>query len=310
MCTEAGLPPGAISVIPGLGHEAGAALANHPDVDKVAFTGSVPTARKIMTAAALGPRGISLELGGKSPAIVFEDAHVDSAVDWIMTGIFYGTGQVCSATSRVLVHSNIRDAIMKRLLERAAAIQMGAALEEKMMNATDSVMGPVVSKGQYDKIWAYIDHAKKSGVKVAYGGDRSLVSHLGAGFFIPPTILADVPPESNVWREEIFGPVLCIREFKTEEEALQVANDTTYGLAAAVFSADEARCERVARGLRCGIVWKNCSQPTFIQAPWGGIKQSGFGRELGRWGLEEYTSVKQVTGCAPDFNWGLWMSKM
>jgi len=308
MCTEAGLPAGAISVVPGLGHEAGAALANHPDVDKIAFTGSVPTARKIMAACALGPRGISLELGGKSAAIVFEDCHIESTVDWIMTGIFYGTGQVCSATSRLLVHTNVREKILARLVERAKAVQIGNALEEKMMNATDSVMGPVVSRPQYDKIWAYIDDAKKAGVKVAYGGDKSLVAHLPKeGYYIPPTVLVDVPTDSAIWRDEIFGPVLAVREFKTEAEAIHLANDSNYGLAAAVFSANAERCERVARHLRAGIVWKNCSQPTFIQAPWGGVKQSGFGRELGRWGLEEFTSVKQITGCAPDYNWGLWM---
>jgi len=179
------------------------------------------------------------------------------------------------------------------------------------MNAADSVMGPIISKGQCDKIWGYIENAKKAGIKVACGGDKSLVAHLPKdGNWVPPTVLVDVPTDAAVWREEIFGPVLCVREFKTEAEALQLANDSNYGLGSAVFSADAERCERVARGLRAGIVWKNSSQPTFIQAPWGGIKQSGFGRELGRWGLEEFTSVKQVTGCANDFNWGLWMSKI
>jgi len=200
---------------------------------------------------------------------------------------------------------------MARLVARAAAVQMGPALEEKLMNAADSVMGPIISKAQCDKIWGYIENAKQSGIKVAYGGDKSLVAHLPKdGFYIPPTILVDVPTNAAVWREEIFWPVLCVHEFKTEAEALHLANDSNYGLGAAVFSADPERCERVARGLRAGIVWKNASQPTFIQAPWGGVKQSGFGRELGRWGLEEFTSVKQVTGCAHDFNWGLWMSKI
>jgi len=307
MCHEAGLPAGALNVVPGWGYEAGSALTDHPDVDKISFTGSVPTARKIMAAAAMGPRGISLELGGKSPLIVFEDADINATVDWIITGILWGSGQVCSATSRVLVHKSVRAALMDRLLERVKDIKMGDSLAADMMAHQGPTMGPVVSKGQYDKIWAYIDDAKAQGLVFAYGGTRDLVKHLPAGgFFIPPTILVDVPTTATVWKEEIFGPVLCIREFSTEQEAVSVANDSCYGLAAAVFSADAERCTRVTKLMRAGIVWKNCSQPAFIQAPWGGVKQSGFGRELGRWGMEEFTSVKQVTSAAPGFQWGLW----
>ena len=307
MCHEAGLPAGALNVVPGWGHEAGASVASHEDVDKVSFTGSVPTARKIMAAAAMGPRGLSLELGGKSALIVFEDADIPAAVDWIITGILWGSGQVCSATSRVLVHSSIRTALMEKLIEKVAAIKMGDSLDKDMMAHQGPTMGPVISKGQYDKIWAFIDDAKSQGLVFAYGGTRDLVSHLpSAGFYIPPTIVVDPPVSSNVWKEEIFGPVLCVREFTSEQDAIAVANDSQYGLAAAVFSADAARCTRVGKAMRAGIVWKNCSQPAFIQAPWGGVKQSGFGRELGRWGLEEFTSVKQVTSAAHGFSWGLW----
>lgn len=306
MCHEAGLPAGALNVVPGWGHEAGAAISEHPDIDKVSFTGSAPTARKIMAAVAMGPRGISLELGGKSPLIVFEDADIPSAVDWILTGILWGSGQVCSATSRVLVHSSVRAALMEKLLERIRAVKIGDSLDAGMMAHQGPTMGPVISKGQYDKIWKVIDSTKAQGVVLAYGGDRALVSHM-PGYFIPPTVFVDVPTSTEAWKEEIFGPVLCIREFSTEEEALTVANDSIYGLAAAVFSADAARCTRVTKALRAGIVWKNCCQPAFIQAPWGGVKQSGFGRELGRWGMEEFTSVKQVTGAtAAGFSWGLW----
>lgn len=276
----------------------------------MAFTGSVPTARKIMLGAALGPRAISLELGGKSPLIVFDDADVDSAVDWILTGILWGSGQVCSATSRVLLQSGIREKVLTRMTERLEAIKIGSSLDAEIMAHQGPTMGPVVSKGQYDRILSYIDHGRNvEGLTFFYGsGDAqaTLKARLGDGYFITPTVFVDVPTESKIWREEIFGPVLCIREFTTEAEALSAANDTVYGLAGAVFSADEARCDRIARGLRAGVVWKNCSQPTFMQAPWGGFKKSGFGRELGRWGLEEYTGVKQVTSCASGFQWGLW----
>ncbi len=309
MCYEAGLPAGGLNIVPGLGPDAGGPLSNHPDIDKVSFTGSVPTAQKIMMAAAMGPRAISLELGGKSPLIVFEDSDINSAVDWIITGILWGSGQVCSATSRVLIHTSLKDALINRLIERVSAVKIGNSSSEEMVNHNGPSMGPVVSKGQYEKIWAYINNGVKDGVKVIYGGNKSVLDtglQSSGGYFIPPTIFVDVPVDNTLWKEEIFGPVLCIRGFSTEEEALSIANDSIYGLAAAVFSADATRCDRVTRGLRAGIVWKNCCQPAFIQAPWGGYKKSGFGRELGRWGLEEFTGVKQVTGCAMGFNWGLW----
>lgn len=309
LLNEAGLPKGAINIVSGLGPSAGAPLASHDDVDKVSFTGSVPTAQKIMAAAAMGPRAISLELGGKSPLIVFDDAEVDSAVDWILTGILWGSGQVCSATSRVLLQKGIKQRVLNRLHERLQSVKIGNSLSEEMQNHQGPTMGPVVSKGQYDKILSYIHDARDQGLNFFFGGgdaqDKLKAEH-GEGYFITPTVLVDVPATSRVWKEEIFGPVLCIREFETEEEALQVANDSIYGLAGAVFSADSDRCDRVARALRAGIVWKNCCQPAFVQAPWGGYKKSGFGRELGRWGLEEFTGVKQVTSCASGFQWGLW----
>jgi len=238
--------------------------------------------------------------------IVFDDAQIDGAVDWIITGFLWGSGQVCSATSRVLVHKSVREELVHKIIEKLPGIKIGKSLSEEMLEHTGPAMGPVVNKLQYDKIWAVIDEAKATGLHFAYGGDRALVAHCGAGYFIPPTLIVDPPMTANVWREEIFGPILCIREFTTEDEAIAVANDTVYGLAGAVFSADEARCDRVAKYLRAGIVWKNCCQPSFIQAPWGGYKMSGFGRDLGRWGLEEFTGVKQVTSCAPGYNWGLW----
>jgi len=305
MCLDAGLPAGALNVVPGLGHEAGAALTQHPKIDKISFTGSCPTAQRIMAAsAANGPRALSLELGGKSPLIAFEDCDIDATVDWIITGFCWGSGQVCSATTRVLVHSSIRNALVSRLQDRLAAITIGDSLGDNWTNE-GPIMGPVINQVQYDKIWAFIDEAKANNVTCAYGGDRDLVKGLG-GLFVPPCVFTDVDRSERVWNEEIFGPVLCVNTFETEAEAITVANDSEYGLAGAVFSADLSRCARVGNALRCGIVWTNNCQPAFIQAPWGGVKKSGFGRELGRWGLEEFTSVKQVTGSAVDFKWGLW----
>jgi betaine-aldehyde dehydrogenase len=306
MCIEAGLPAGAFNVVTGLGPDAGAPLSNHPDIDKMSFTGSITTGQKIMMAAAMGPRAVSLELGGKSPLIVFDDADINGAVDWIMVGILWNAGQVCSATSRVLVHSSVRAQLMTRLLERIALTRIGDQSSPEMVAYKGASMGPVVSRLQYDKIWKIIDEAKAAGYTLVCGGDRSQVAGCGAGYFIPPTVFVDVPTDSYVWSEEIFGPVLCVREFESEADAVRVANDSPYGLAAAVFSADAGRTERVTRALRAGIVWKNCCQPAFIQAPWGGVKKSGFGRELGRWGMEEFTAVKQVTGCAPGFTWELY----
>lgn len=306
MCQQAGLPDGALNIVPGLGHPAGSALSNHTGVDKLSFTGSLPTAQKIMMGAAGGPRALSLELGGKSPLIVFDDAPIEATVDWILTGVLWGSGQVCSSTSRVLLQSGIREKVMARLLERIAAVKIGDSLSAEFRAYEGAAMGPVVSKGQYDKIWGFIDEAKAAGCNCVYGGERAMTSALGEGYFIPPTVFVDVPESSRVWRQEIFGPVLCVRSFETEEEAVAIANDTDYGLAAAVFGADATRCDRVARAMRAGITWINCCQPAFIQCPWGGVKSSGFGRELGKWGMEEFTSVKQLTSCASGHSWELW----
>lgn len=215
LLNEAGLPAGVLNVVSGLGPSAGAPLATHEDVDKVSFTGSVPTAQKIMAAAALGPRAISLELGGKSPLIVFDDAtDVSAVVDWILTGILWGSGQVCSATSRVLLQNGIKDQVLARLKERLALLKIGPSLAPEQKDHQGPTMGPVVSKGQYDKILAYIESGKQEGLNFFWGGDDAqaqLKAHFGEGYFIPPTVFTDVPTSSKLWREEIFGPVLCIR---------------------------------------------------------------------------------------------------
>ncbi|HXH02351.1 MAG TPA: aldehyde dehydrogenase family protein [Candidatus Competibacteraceae bacterium] len=293
---EAGLPAGVLNIVTGLGPDAGQPLADHPGVDKLAFTGSVPTGRKIMAAAARDIKNVSLELGGKSPFIVFEDSDIENAVEWIMFGIFWNQGQVCSATSRVLVQDGIYDRLLERLVAETRKIKIGDGLEP------GTLLGPLVSQGQYEKVLAAIDKARSDGVTILTGGQRA--SGFEKGYFVEPTVLVDVPLDSDTWREEIFGPVVCVRRFSEEAEAIELANDSRYGLAAAVMSADDARAERVAAALRAGIVWINCSQPTFTEAPWGGYKQSGIGRELGRWGLENYLEIKQITRFVSKEPWG------
>ncbi|SCK19752.1 betaine-aldehyde dehydrogenase [Variovorax sp. HW608] len=292
---EIGLPPGVLNIVTGLGPQAGQPLCDHPGVDKLAFTGSVPTGAKIMAAAARDIKNVSLELGGKSPFIVFEDSDIEQAVEWILFGIFWNQGQVCSATSRVLVARSIYPRLLDRLVEEARKIRIGDGMKE------GTLLGPLVSKGQYEKVLAAIAQAEREGARIASGGARA--QDMESGYFVEPTILVDVPLESSAWKEEIFGPVVCVRAFTSESEAVQLANDSPFGLAGAVMSKDERRAERVAAALRAGIVWINCSQPTFTEAPWGGYKHSGIGRELGRWGLDNYLETKQITRYVTDKPW-------
>ncbi|NEI73899.1 aldehyde dehydrogenase family protein [Rhizobium lusitanum] len=293
---EAGLPPGVLNIVTGSGSVAGQAIIDHKGVDKLAFTGSGPVGSKIMAAAARDIKRISLELGGKSPFVVFDDADIDEAVEWIMFGIFWNQGQVCSATSRVLVHQKIYERLLSRLVEETGKIRIGNGLEEGVL------LGPLVSKRQYDQVVAAIEGARKAGATIACGGTRP--EGFDKGYYLRPTVLTDVPLDSAAWVEEIFGPVVCIRPFESEEEAIELANDSRFGLAAAVMSKDDSRAERVAAAFRAGIVWINCSQPTFTEAPWGGYKESGIGRELGRWGLENYLETKQITKYVTDKPWG------
>lgn len=293
---EAGLPPGVLNIVTGSGSIAGQAIIDHKGVDKLAFTGSGPVGSKIMAAAARDIKRVSLELGGKSPFVVFEDADIAEAVEWIMFGIFWNQGQVCSATSRVLVHQDIYERLLARLVEEADKISIGNGLDEGVL------LGPLVSRRQHEQVVAAIERARRAGATVACGGARP--EGFDKGYYLRPTVLTDVPLDSDAWVEEIFGPVVCIRSFQTEEEAIELANDSRFGLAAAVMSKDEARAERVAAAFRAGIVWINCSQPTFTEAPWGGYKESGIGRELGRWGLENYLETKQITKYVTDKPWG------
>ncbi|MGJ7548960.1 aldehyde dehydrogenase family protein [Pseudomonas alloputida] len=293
---EAGLPAGVLNVVTGLGTDAGAPLAEHPDVDKLAFTGSVPTGSRIMQAAARDIKNISLELGGKSPFVIFADSDLDAAVEWILFGIFWNQGEVCSATSRVLVERALYAPLLARLEQEARKITLGNGLEDGVL------LGPLVNRGQYDKVLAAIERGREEGARLVCGGERP--AHLDKGYYVQPTVFADVPEDSWIWNEEIFGPVVCVRPFDSEEEAVRSANRSRFGLGAAVMSRDLQRCERVARKFRAGIVWINCSQPTFTEAPWGGYKHSGIGRELGEWGLNNYLETKQITRYDSQQPWG------
>lgn len=294
-----GLPAGVLNLVTGLGAEAGGPLSQHPGVDKLAFTGSVPTGAKIMSAAAADIKNISLELGGKSAFIVFDDADIEAAVEWILFGIFWNQGQVCSATSRLLVQEGIASRLLERLVEATRAIRIGQGMEPGVQ------LGPLVSRGQRDKVLDFVAQAKAGGARLLTGGKRP--PQLDCGYFVEPTIFDEPAEDSVIWREEVFGPLLCVKRFKREEDAVRLANASRFGLAGAVMSTDLARGARVANALRAGIVWVNCSQPTFNQAPWGGMKQSGIGRELGRWGLENYLEVKQVTEYVSPEPWGWYL---
>ncbi len=294
---EVSLPPGVLNVVTGLGADAGAPLASHPDVAKLAFTGSVPTGSKIMAAAAQDIKNVSLELGGKSAFIVFDDADVEAAVEWILFGIFWNQGEVCSATSRLIVQQGIADKLMARLVEEAEKIKIGNGMHEGVL------LGPLVSKGQFDKVLRFIDEAKNTEAEMLCGGSAGF----DKGYFVKPTIFMEPNTNNPIWTEEVFGPVLAVKRFASEEEAVELANGSRFGLGAAVMSADKERCARVANAFRAGIVWVNCSQPTFVEAPWGGYKQSGIGRELGRWGLNNYLETKQITEYVSNEPWGWYL---
>ncbi|NP_001303116.1 betaine aldehyde dehydrogenase 2, mitochondrial [Brassica napus] len=300
ICREVGLPPGVLNILTGLGTEAGAPLASHPHVDKIVFTGSTATGSNIMTSAAKLVKPVSLELGGKSPIIVFDDVKIDKAVEWTMFGCFWTNGQICSATSRLLVHEKIADEFLDKLVKWTKNIKISDPFEEGCR------LGPVVSKGQYERVVKFVSNARKEGATVLCGGARP--GHLKKGYFVEPAIISNVTTSMEIWRDEVFGPVLCVKTFSTEDEAIQLANDSQYGLAGAVLSNDLERCDRVSKAFEAGIVWVNCSQPCFCQAPWGGTKRSGFGRELGEWGLENYLSVKQVTQYISNEPWGWYKS--
>jgi betaine-aldehyde dehydrogenase len=282
---EAGLPPGVVNIVTGFGETAGAPLVKHPEVNKVAFTGSGAVGKAIVKIAADSLKRVTLELGGKSPNIFFADADFESAIDGALFGVFINQGEVCSAGSRILVEKSIYPKFVDAMSAKAKTIRLGPPLDR------ETKMGPLVSKEQFERVSAYQAIGKKEG-KVAAGGGRP--SGLPRGYYVEPTIFYDVDNSARIAREEIFGPVATVIPFTNEADAIRIANDTPYGLAAAVWSRDIFKAFRVVKALRAGIVWVNHMQPTYVEAPWGGYKQSGFGRELGPWGIEEYLETKQV----------------
>jgi betaine-aldehyde dehydrogenase len=285
---EVGLPEGVVNMVMGAGPVVGNEIAANPDVDMVSFTGGTKTGKHIMKTAADTMKKVSLELGGKSPNIIFADADFETAVDYALFGIYAGAGQVCSAGSRILVEESIYDQFVERFVERAKKIKVGPG------NAPDTEMGPLVSQEHLDKVLSYIKLGQEEGAKLACGGNRILVNGLDKGYFVEPTVFVNVEQHMRIVQEEIFGPVVCIQKFKTEEEAIKLANGTVYGLAGAVFSKDGAKALRVIKKVRSGITWINAYHPTYNEAPWGGYKQSGIGRSLGTFGFEEFQEIKQI----------------
>ena len=282
---EIGLPPGVVNIVNGFGESCGDAMVVHPLVDKIAFTGSTSVGKTIVKRGADTLKRVTLELGGKSPNIFFADADWEASIDGALFGIFINQGEVCSAGSRILVEKKIYSKFVEAMSEKAKTIRLGAPMDRA------TKMGPVVSKDQYDRVSEYLAIGKTE-AKVASGGGRP--KEFAKGWYIEPTIFYDVDNSARIAREEIFGPVATVIPFEDEANALHIANDTPYGLAAAVWSRDIYRAFRVVKALRAGIVWVNHMQPTCIEAPWGGFKQSGVGRELGPWGIEEYLETKQV----------------
>lgn len=282
------LPKGVAQLLLGTGSVVGQTIAESEGVDVVSFTGSTQVGQRIMQAAAGNLKKVSLELGGKSPNIIFNDADIDLAVDYALFGIFMGAGQVCTSGSRLLVQEDIYASFIEKYLEKAKTIQVGPG------NNVNSEMGAIVSEKHMNSILDYIQVGKEEGARLILGGNRMEEVDLKKGFFIEPTVFTDVTSDMRIVREEIFGPVVVIQTFKEEEDAIHLANDTDYGLAGAVFSQDQAKAIRVIKKVRAGITWVNNYHLSSVQSPWGGYKTSGIGRSLGKYGLDEYQETKQI----------------
>jgi betaine-aldehyde dehydrogenase len=285
---DAGIPSGVVNVVTGEGTAAGEAIVDDPRVRKIAFTGSTRTGRAIVERGSSVVRMVSLELGGKSPMIVFDDADLEAAVRNALFGIFFAQGENCTATSRVLVQQGVYEHFVEAFVDQAKRIVVGNGLD------TASQMGPLISPAQLAAVEAHVERGRTSGARLALGGVRPADPDLKRGNFLLPTVFAEVPVESGIWREEIFGPVVSLRSFENEAEGVALANDTTYGLAAAVFTRDIERALRAASALEAGYVWINCNNLSPSESPFGGFKDSGVGRELGTYAMDLYTEVKSV----------------
>lgn len=285
---QAGFPDGVFNVVSGMGEEVGASLVQHPDVAKITFTGSDKTGAKIYAQAAQAMKRVSLELGGKSPNIVFDDCDLDKAAAGVISGIFAATGQTCIAGSRLLVQRSIKDALTERILEYARSAKKGDPM------LSDTHIGPITTAPQYKKVLDYIDIAKKEGARCILGGGPATDKALPGSQFVEPTIFTDVTPQMRIAREEVFGPVLSILTFEDEAEAIAMANDTIYGLAAGVWTQDIGRAMRVSKAIKAGTVWVNTYRAISYMMPFGGMKHSGIGRESGLSAIEEYLEQKST----------------
>ncbi|HYM59332.1 MAG TPA: aldehyde dehydrogenase family protein [Thermoanaerobaculia bacterium] len=284
---ECGLPAGVLNIVPGPGKVVGAAIADHPGVDAIAFTGSTVVGRELMARAAKTLKKVSLELGGKSPNVVFADADLDAAARGALNAIFYGKGEVCAAGSRLLVEDSVHDELLSKVADRASKMVAGDPLHPKTR------LGAIVSKTQMDTVMRYIETGKREGAKLVTGGERADIG-TGKGYFVKPTIFDDVDPKMTIAREEIFGPVLATIRFSDANDAVEKANATVYGLAAAVWTRDISKAHRIARTIKAGTVWINTYNLYDPALPFGGFKESGFGRDEGRDALDKYTQTKSV----------------
>src|SRR5438105_7285830 len=285
---EAGLPDGVVNIVPGFGETAGRAIVRHPMVDKIAFTGSTEVGKEIHRETSATLKRVSLELGGKSPNIIFSDADTEAAVQGALLGVFFCAGQVCCAGTRLFVEQKMQDEIAQKLAKSAEGMKQGNPFDP------DTRVGPLVSKDRLERVTGYPESGKKEGAKRLIGGERNTTKGLEKGYFVKPTVFTGVRNDMKIAREEIFGPVVSVIPFKDEDDAVLQGNDTAYGLAAGIWTRDVSKAHRVARAIRAGTVWVNCYNVFDPSSPFGGYKESGYGRELGRYALDLYTQVKRV----------------
>jgi betaine-aldehyde dehydrogenase len=285
---EAGVPAGVANLVLGAGDTVGAELSNNTDVDLISFTGGIATGKKIMQAASVNVKKLALELGGKNPNIIFADADFEVAVDQALNGVFFHAGQICSAGTRLIVEESIHDKFVNALVERVKKFKLGSGFDE------DTQMGPLISAEHLAKVEKYVETGMEEGATLAVGGKRPEDPELQKGFFYLPTIFTDCTTDMRIVQDEAFGPIITVEKFTTEEEAIKLSNDSIYGLAGGVWTYDIAKAERCVAKMRMGTVWINDFNLYFPHAPWGGFKQSGIGRELGRLGMEEYTETKHI----------------